>query len=79
MTNRFDAHDRTQAGHPTLRFSRRKGRRRFSTTFLANRDGLKVAVIVNDMSEVNVDAQLMKNGGASLSHVDERFVEMQNG
>jgi len=45
---------------------------------LANRDGLKVAVIVNDMSEVNVDAQLMKNGSASLSRVDERLVEMQN-
>ena len=45
----------------------------------ANRDGLKVAVIVNDMSEVNVDAQLMKNGSASLSRVDERLVEMQNG
>jgi hypothetical protein len=38
-----------------------------------------VAVIVNDMSEVNVDAQLMKNGSASLSRVDERLVEIQNG
>jgi G3E family GTPase len=46
---------------------------------LANRDGLKVAVIVHDMSEVNVDAQLMKNGSASLSRVDERLVEMQSG
>lgn len=39
---------------------------------------LKVAVFVNDMSEVNVDAQLMINGSASLSRVDERLVEMQN-
>jgi G3E family GTPase len=31
------------------------------------------------MSEVNVDARLMKNGSASLSRVDERLVEMQNG
>jgi G3E family GTPase len=46
---------------------------------LANRDGLKVAVIVNNMSEVNVDAQLMKNGSAALWRVDERLVEMQNG
>jgi G3E family GTPase len=46
---------------------------------LANRDGLKIAVIVNDMSEVNVDTQLMKNGRASLSRVDKRLVEMQNG
>jgi G3E family GTPase len=45
---------------------------------LANRDGLTVAVIVNDMSKVNVDAQLMNNGSASLSRVDERLVAMQN-
>jgi G3E family GTPase len=46
---------------------------------LANRDGLKVAVIVNDMSEVNVDARLVQHGGAALSRVDEKLVEMQNG
>jgi CobW/HypB/UreG, nucleotide-binding domain len=46
---------------------------------LGNRDGLKVAVIVNDTSEVNIDAQLVKNGSAALSRVDERLVEMQNG
>jgi putative protein kinase ArgK-like GTPase of G3E family len=34
---------------------------------LANREGRKVAVIVNDMSEVNVDAQLVKTGGAALT------------
>ncbi|HET9960387.1 MAG TPA: zinc metallochaperone GTPase ZigA [Polyangiaceae bacterium] len=46
---------------------------------LANREGRKVAVIVNDMSEVNVDARLVKTGGAALSRVDEKLVEMQNG
>ena len=46
---------------------------------LANREGLKVAVIVNDMSEVNVDAQLVKGGASALSRVDEKLVEMQNG
>jgi G3E family GTPase len=46
---------------------------------LSNRDGLKVAVIVNDMSEVNVDAQQVAGGPAALSRTDERLVEMSNG
>jgi len=46
---------------------------------LNNRQGLKVAVIVNDMSEVNIDADLIRNGGANLSRTDEKLVEMTNG
>jgi len=46
---------------------------------LANREGLRVAVIVNDMSEVNVDARLIAQGSAQLSRVDEQLVEMSNG
>ncbi len=45
---------------------------------LNNREGLRVAVIVNDMSEVNIDAQLV-HGGAALSRVDEQLVAMTNG
>ncbi|MGD9633230.1 MAG: GTP-binding protein [Pirellulales bacterium] len=46
---------------------------------LANRAGLRVAVIVNDMSEVNIDAMLVRGGGAALSRTDEKLVEMTNG
>lgn len=45
---------------------------------LNNRDGRRVAVIVNDMSEVNIDADLVREG-AELSHTDETLVEMSNG
>lgn len=46
---------------------------------LANRDGMRVAVIVNDMSEVNIDAGLVRDGGADLSRTEEQLVEMTNG
>ena len=45
---------------------------------LQNRAELKVAVIVNDMSEINVDARLVSGGGL-LSRVEEKLVEMTNG
>ncbi|MBD9370449.1 GTP-binding protein [Xanthomonas sp. XNM01] len=46
---------------------------------LRNRDGLRVAVIVNDMSEINIDAQLVRDGGAALRRTDETLVEFSNG
>lgn len=45
---------------------------------LNNREGKRVAVIVNDMSEVNIDADLVREGGG-LSRTDEILVEMSNG
>ncbi|GAB08645.1 hypothetical protein GOARA_013_00890 [Gordonia araii NBRC 100433] len=50
---------------------------------LANRGGLRVAVIVNDMSEVNIDAQLVDGplavGDAHLDRTEEKLVELTNG
>jgi len=45
---------------------------------LHNKEGLKVAVIVNDMSEVNVDAELVKSEN-TLSRTEEKLIEMSNG
>ncbi|MFV0444257.1 MAG: GTP-binding protein [Planctomycetaceae bacterium] len=46
---------------------------------LRNREGLRVAVIVNDMSEVNIDASLVRDGDADLRRADEKLIEMSNG
>ncbi|MFT9018343.1 zinc metallochaperone GTPase ZigA [Acetobacter malorum] len=45
---------------------------------LNNREGRRVAVIVNDMSDVNIDADLVREG-SDLSRTDEKLVEMSNG
>lgn len=46
---------------------------------LNNREGRRVAVIVNDMSEVNIDVDLVEKGGSDLSRTEEKLVEMSNG
>lgn len=45
---------------------------------LNNRENMKVAVIVNDMSEVNIDAQLVEKG-STLSRTEEKLVQLSNG
>lgn len=46
---------------------------------LHNCEGYRIAVIVNDMSEINIDADLVRDDGANLSRTDETLVELTNG
>ena len=46
---------------------------------LLNRDGLKVALIVNDMSEINIDAKILSSSDVQISRQDEKLVELSNG
>ena len=46
---------------------------------LRNREGRRVAVIVNDLSEVNMDARIAGMGDAALSRTEEKLVELSNG
>ena len=48
------------------------------THILNNRQNKKVAVIVNDMSEINIDSAMVQNE-VELSHKEEKLVEMRNG
>lgn len=54
------------------------GKTTLLNNILKNREGLKIAVIVNDMSEINIDKDLVVEGGG-ISRTDEKLVELSNG
>jgi G3E family GTPase len=55
------------------------GKTTLLTRALRNREGMRIAVIVNDMSEVNIDAQRVGSEGPEVLHRDETLVEMTSG
>lgn len=55
------------------------GKTSLLTRLLTNRAGLRVAVIVNDMSEINIDAALVRDDQVALDRADEQLVELTNG
>ena len=55
------------------------GKTSLSNHILNNREGRQVAVIVNDMSEVNIDADLVRQDSDGFNHTDETLVELTNG
>ena len=56
-----------------------RGKTTLLKEILLNRQGLKVALIVNDMSEINIDAKTLSSTDVQISRKDEKLVEMSNG
>lgn len=55
------------------------GKTTLLSNILNNSNGLKTAMIVNDMNEINIDAELIKNHDSHISKTEAKMVELSNG
>lgn len=55
------------------------GKTTLLSNILNNSNGLKIAMIVNDMNEINIDAELIKNHDSHISKTEAKMVELSNG
>lgn len=93
--NKIHSHSHSHSKTPTKKVKTGKSKNKLPATVLCgflgsgkttllnnilnNKQGFKVAVIVNDMSEINIDAVNIKQGQAAFKRTEEKLVELSNG